>query len=393
MQKFRHIVVGCGGIGSATLYRLARRSNGPVLGLEQFALGHSNGGSQDHSRIIRHAYHSSDYGRLTHAAFDSWREVEQESGLPLLWTTGGLDIALPGEGGDAALAAYADVMRASGAEFEELDGETLKSRWPQWQNLDADGVHAIYQKDAGFVDAARGNATHQALARAHGATIIPNAEVVSIEPETDGVVVTTRTERYGADSVVITAGAWLGSVAARLGIHIPLTVTREQVIYYSTPHLAAFAPERFPIWAVHGHHLFYGIPIHGEVATKVAEDCGGKPIDLAQPRDYSADQDNLARVDTFVSRYLPRARGPILYVKTCLYDMPPDRNFIIDSLPGHPNVVIGNGAGHAYKFAGLLGEILADLTIDGTSRYPIGPFKIERPAITDPEYVPQFQIG
>lgn len=392
MKRYRHIVIGCGGLGSAALYRLARRAKGAVLGLEQFALGHSNGGSQDHSRIIRHAYHSSDYGGMTHAAFDAWREVECESGLKLLWVTGGLDVALPGQGGEAALATYAEVMRASGTEFEELDGQTVKTQWPQWHNLDRDGT-AIFQKDAGFVDAARANATHQALARAHGATIVTETEVRAIESRPDGVIVRTNTEQYGADSVVITVGSWLGLLAKRLGVRIPITVTREQVIYYSTPHLAEFAPDRFPIWAAHGDYLFYGFPIHGEVATKVAEDCGGQPIDMNQPRDFTADQANVAKLDAFVSRHLPHAKGPILYVKTCLYDMPPDRNFIIDWLPDYPNVIVGNGAGHAYKFAALFGEILADLAIDGKTPYPIAPFMIDRAAITDAEYAAEFHIG
>ena len=73
------IVVGLGALGSAAAYWASTRAGARVLGLEQFELGHANGASADHSRIIRLSYHRPDYVRLAKRAFETWGEVEAEA--------------------------------------------------------------------------------------------------------------------------------------------------------------------------------------------------------------------------------------------------------------------------------------------------------------------------
>ena len=90
-HAYEYIVVGCGGLGSAAAYRLAREAGEEVLALEQFRLGHDNGASQDHSRIIRLSYHDPAYTALTPHTYTAWGEVEEESGVQLVVKTGGLD--------------------------------------------------------------------------------------------------------------------------------------------------------------------------------------------------------------------------------------------------------------------------------------------------------------
>jgi sarcosine oxidase len=97
-------------------------------------------------------------------------------------------------------------------------------------------------------------------------------------------------------------------------------------------------------------------------------------------------------VEDWLKDYIPNFLGPKLYTKTCLYDMPRDRNFVIDALPQHPQILVCCGAGHAYKFASLLGKILSELAIDGRAQYSIEPFTINRPAITDPNFQAVFHI-
>jgi sarcosine oxidase len=80
----------------------------------------------------------------------------------------------------------------------------------------------------------------------------------------------------------------------------------------------------------------------------------------------------------FLARYIPKALGPILYTKTCLYTLTPDRDFVIDRLPAYPDVVVGVGGGHGFKFASLVGQILAELAIDGRTDRNIEPFRIDR---------------
>ena len=117
--RYVHVVLGCGGIGSAAAYWLSQRGPGPILALEQFALGHDKGASEDHSRIIRHAYHTTDYTSLTDAAYAAWRQIEEKTGLALVLTTGGLDVGI-GTAGEVEIASYEAALRATGHSSEAL---------------------------------------------------------------------------------------------------------------------------------------------------------------------------------------------------------------------------------------------------------------------------------
>ena len=148
MTVYDAAVVGCGGIGSAALYWLARRGAWRVLGLDQFRLGHDRGASQDHSRMIRKAYAQRHYTTLIGAAYDAWREVEDESGLELVIRTGAVDLALAGTAGAAHLDACIDAMRHAGIEHSELDAAEVTSRWPQFRLPPR--TRAVYQADGGL---------------------------------------------------------------------------------------------------------------------------------------------------------------------------------------------------------------------------------------------------
>jgi sarcosine oxidase len=169
-----------------------------------------------------------------------------------------------------------------------------------------------------------------------------------------------------------------------------LTVTQEQVTYFATPHLRQFAPDRFPIWIWRAPEEFYGFPIYGEVATKAGQDVGGEVV-TAETRTFDANVATKARLVRFLETYIPDFLGPELYTKTCLYTMPPDRHFVIDSVPAHPRVTVAVDAGHAFKFATLLGRILSQVALDGQTEYPIDAFGAERPALTDPTFQPVFR--
>jgi sarcosine oxidase len=386
---YEYIVLGCGGLGSAAAYWLARRAGAAVVGLEQFSLGHPHGGSQDHSRIIRLTYHHADYTRLTPHAYTAWAAVEAEAGARLVHRTGSIELALEGSPHVRDLNIYADAMDAAGIPYERLDGAEVMRRFPQFRL--AAPVAALWQADSGLVDAIQGNAAHQALARAHGATLLEQTRVMEICPRSDGVrVVTDRGELTGR-RLIVTAGAWTDEVLRSAGVCLGITVTQEQVTYFATAHLAEFAIGRFPIFIWHGEQVVYGFPVYGEAATKAAFDAAG-PVVTPATRTYDADPEREQRLAAWLETYLPDFLGPKLYTKTCLYDMPRDRNFVIDALPGHPHILVCSGAGHAYKFASLLGLILSELAIDGVTRYPIAPFSLNRPAITDPDYPPAFHI-
>ena len=178
-----------------------------------------------------------------------------------------------------------------------------------------------------------------------------------------------------------------------LGYDWRLTVTQEQVTYYQTPHLREFAKDRFPVWVWLGSvdEQFYGFPVHGEAATKAAQENMTRVV-TPETRTFEPDLKAQSTLTAFLERYIPRSVGPVLYSKTCLYDLPPDRNFILDTLPDYPQIIVAVGAAHAYKFAGLLGRILSQLALDGTTSYAVDSFASTRPALTDPGYPLEFLI-
>ncbi|MDW8326084.1 MAG: N-methyl-L-tryptophan oxidase [Anaerolineales bacterium] len=386
---YDYIILGCGGIGSGAAYWLARRAGGEVLGLEQFPLGHPHGGSQDHSRIIRLTYHHADYTRLTPYTYSAWATLEEESGVKVVYKTGSVELAYKDGPHMRELEIYASAMDAAGIPYERFDGDELMRRYPQFR-LSRD-VAVLWQADTGLVDAAKGNAAHVATARLYGATILDQCPVTGLHPFDGGVDVHTERGTFTCRKLIITAGAWVDEVLAWVGQTLRITVTQEQVTYYATPHLRDFAIGRFPIWIVHDDHVLYGFPVYGEVATKAAIDAAG-PVVTARTRTYDADPVRERLIEDWLRENLPTFLGPKLYTKTCLYDMPRDRNFVIDALPGHPQILVCNGAGHAYKFASLLGQILSELAINGHTQYPIAPFTLNRPAITDPNFPAVFHI-
>jgi sarcosine oxidase len=380
-QRYQVIVIGCGAIGAAATYWLSRRlPRDAVLALEQYEIGHGRGASEDHSRVIRHAYSRTDYTALTPAAYQSWNVAERETGLRLVHRTGGLVIAERSSAGTESLEATATAMAASGLPFELLSGGQVSKRWPQWRL--SDKHTALFDPGAGILDIRRATAAHLALARAHGATIRPEAPVSAIAESSHEVTVTAAGERYTADRVVLAGGAWNPILLELLGTRLPITLTQEQVTYFATPNVRAFSPEQFTVFGMIAEDglLYYGLPVYGEVAVKVGLD-GAGPLVTPQTRTDAADPLRVAQVRAFLEHYLPGALGPELYTRVCCYDFPPDRDFIVDYLPGSGRVLVCAGAGHAGKFAGLLGRILTELAIDGASQFPVSAFRADRPAI------------
>ena len=382
--SYEYAVVGCGGIGSAAVYWLSREASPEVLGLEQFHLGHDRGGSEDHSRIIRLSYHDPAYTALTPHTYEAWSEVEEESGIQLVFKTGGLDLESV-EDEPRYINQYAGAMAEAGIPYEELSADEVMDRFPQF-TLD-ESVQGVYQPDGGLVDAGKGNAVHIALARARGATVLEETPVRGVRTVGDGVEVETAAGTFSARKLVVAAGAWTNRVLGHLGYEILITCTQEQVTYFQTPYLREFAPDRFPVWIWHGgpDYSFYGLPVYGAVGSKAGQDAGGDVVSV-DTRTFDPNPRILANLRGFLERYIPRSLGPELYTKTCLYDMPPDREFVLGTLPELPQITFFCGAGHAFKFAGLVGRILGDLALEGHTRYPIEAFSPDRPALTDPNY-------
>jgi monomeric sarcosine oxidase len=380
------IVVGLGAFGSAAAYWATTRPGTRVLGLERFELGHANGASADHSRIIRLSYHRPDYVRLARRAYETWSIVEAEADERIVTVTGGLDL-WPA---DAAIpqADYTDSLSTEGVPFELLDAAEITRRWPVWQLTD--DVTGLWQAQGGIADPYRGNAAHRRLAMVRGATLLDRTPVDAIREVGGSYEVDAGGVTYGAGRVVIATDAWTNELLTHFDRHLPLTVTKEQVTFFASPDASAFSADRFPVWIWMDGPSFYGFPVYGEAGPKVAQDCGGTQV-APDTRTFEPDEAIRGRVHGFLATRLPAALGPEIYTKTCLYTLTPERDLVLDRLPDAPGVVVGLGAAHGFKFASVVGRILVELALEGAtpSSGEIGAFRVDRPALlaADPPIV------
>ena len=365
---FDVIVLGVGGMGSAAAFELARRGR-RVLGLEQFALGHDRGSSHGHTRIIRKAYYEPpDYVPLVFRAWERWRDLERRSGRTLLTEHPCLSIGRP----DGEL--IQGVRRSAGQHrlpVEALDAADLRRRFPAFRF--SDDYAGLLEHSAGFLYVDDCVRAHAEEARELGAVLRDGEPVVSWKAEGGGVVVETTAGRYAAGRLVVTAGPWAGRMLGAIGGR--LTVMRQVVFWLDGD--AHFQKESFPIFiAETPEGAYYGLPALNADGVKVARHYGAP--ELREPSEVSrtVTEADEAPVRRFVRSHLPAADGPVRRSSTCIYTLTADRHFLIDVHPEHPQVVFAAGfSGHGFKFASVVGEILADLAEEGRTRHPIGMFR------------------
>ncbi len=374
MERYDTIVVGIGGMGSAALYHLARRGK-RVLGLERFDIPHELGSSHGITRIIRLAYfeHAA-YVPLVRRAYELWRELETEAEEQLLHVTGAV------EGGPRIFEGALRSCHEHDLPHEALDGREVSKRFPGYR-LPPE-LPLVYQPDGGFLLPERCIVAHVAGAAAYGAVVATNERVLEWEDGDNGVRVRTDRRVVQAERLVLTAGAYAQDVA-RLP---PGSVTAQrQVLAWLQPlEPALFTPARFPVFnvALEEGHL-YGFPQFAVPGFKVGfYDPGGErgAPDLISRATTPADEVVLR---PFVERYFPAGSGPTLELKACLFELSPDEHFLIDHHPESDHAVFGAGfSGHGFKFCSVVGEILADLTLDGDTRHDIGFLRLSRFAAT-----------
>lgn len=373
MEDYDAIVVGVGGMGSATVYHLARRG-ARVLGLEQFDIPHDRGSSHGVNRIIRLAYmeHPS-YVPLLRRAYELWREIENIAGERLLIITGGIDA-----GGEASETVRGSLLACElhHLPHEVLDALTLHKRFPAFQ-LPGDMV-AVYQPDGGFVLSERSIAAYVTVAQALGAEVHAREQMLDWELSGNRVRVRTRRGLYTARKLVVTAGPW----AAKL---VPLlervAVPERQVLIWAQPlRPEYFRLGAFPVFTLEAPDgRFYGFPVYGIPGFKL-----GKYHHRREP----ADPDRMDReshpedeevLREGIRRYFPDANGPTMTLKTCLFTNTPDEHFILDLHPQFPQVCLAAGfSGHGFKFCSVVGEIMADLALEGGSRVNLDLFRVQR---------------
>ncbi len=372
-QHFDVIVLGIGGMGSATVYQLARRGR-RVLGLERFDIPNAMGSSHGETRIIRLPYYEDPaYVMLVTRAYELWRSIESRAGEQLLHVTGSIDA------GPVDSWVFTGALRSAvdyDLPHEVLSGSELGQRFPGYR-LPRDTM-ALYQPDGGFLRPERCIVGYVQAAITHGAQLHGRERVHDWQPTADGVRVITDKDVYTAERLVVTAGAWNREVLPFLS---SLAVPERQVVAWLQPRRPElFTPERFPVFnALVDEGRFYGFPVHGVPGFKFGKyhhrGEQGDPATLDTEPD-AVDEDVLGR---FAARYFPEGFGPTMALRSCMFTNSPDNHFLVDLHPEYPQVSFASPcSGHGFKFASVVGEIMADLAERGSTRHNISLFSLRR---------------
>jgi sarcosine oxidase len=372
-ERFDVIVVGLGGMGSAAAAHLAGRGR-RVLGLEQHWPAHDRGSSHGDSRVYRQAYFEHpDYVPLLLRAFDLWRELGERSGTELLTVTGGLMIGPPTS---RTVAGSRESAETWGLPHALLDAGEIRARFPAF-SPGPDEI-ALYEANAGFVRPEATVSAHLAVAAAAGADLRFEQRVTGWDAAAaGGVSVTTADATFHADRLVLSAGPWAGAVLAGLGL--PLEVERQVQFWFRPPAgTAPFEIGRFPVyvWDSTSGAQAYGFPLVGDAAegVKVAFFRQGGPADPDHLR-REVDPAEADPLRAFLRTRLAGLPGEVVRAVPCMYTNTPDEHFVLGLHPAHPQVALAAGfSGHGFKFVPVIGELLADLAIEGGTSADIGLF-------------------
>jgi sarcosine oxidase len=379
-DRYDVIVVGVGGMGSAAAYHLADRGL-DVLGLERYDVPHAQGSSHGYSRIIRLAYHEHpSYVPLLRAAYDEWHVLEAERGVSLLHETGSVAGGPPGseifEGARRS-------CRENDLEHEVLSAAELNDRFPGYDV--PEDFRAVLQPQGGFLVPENCIVAHVEGAHDRGAEIRARTKVRGWTPLDDGGVTVEAEDgvegvtTYEADSLVVAAGAWTGELVPELE---PVLEPERQVVGWFQPDDPdRFDPDSFPVFVLGEEEAdeVYGFPVHGVPGVKIGRyHHRHETVDPDEMnREPTPEDERILRED--VEAYLADAAGPTMRLETCLFTNTPDSRFVIDSHPEHPQVTVAAGfSGHGFKFASVVGSVVADLVTDGRTDHPIEQFGIDR---------------
>ena len=374
MAAYDVAVVGLGAMGSAALYHLARRGK-RIIGIERETPAHLGGSSHGESRIIRLAYfeHPS-YVPLARRAYENWRELERASGTELMTITGIIEAGIPGASvvqGSLAASLLHDLPH------ERLTARQIVDRFPAFA-LPADW-EGVYQPDAGFLRPEKAIDTHIAGAKAAGAEVRLHTVVSDIAPTAGGVRLTLSDgATIDAGSVVVSAGAWVGELIPEL--RSSLRLTRQVLGWFAPKTPALVGPGRLPVFMLDdADDMMYGFPDFAGTGVKVGFHRAGPELAAAGDARQDAGTADGERLSAFLGRLMPAAAGPLRELKTCIYTRTPDEDFILDLHPNHPQIVIASPcSGHGFKFASVIGEVLADLAISRQTKRDVSRFTVQR---------------
>lgn len=377
-DAFDVIVVGGGIIGRLTAWLLGRSGKNTLL-LEQYRIDQTRGSSRGKSRMFGEAHARDIYFWLARQSRYLWQELERETGEKLLHLYGGFDISASADS-QSSIKEISSTLRSRRLSFEIFDGATLCRRYPQWRcNLN---VRAIYSEQAGILDAEHCMNAAIRASKNHKVLIKEQSRVVGIYPSDSRttVVKTSSGKVYRTQNLIIAAGPWAKNILRSLGITLPLRVSQEQTVYF-TPRCNAelFTPKNFPVWEWEGSEFVYGFPIFEKEGIKIAFHSNGWYLKNLGEFRRTPREDVNERLRLFLNKHIPDAAGEAFGASTCMYTNTPDDDFVIDVIPGYPNIAYFTGdSGHAFNCAPAVAETLVQLVCEGKTSIDISCFSAKR---------------
>jgi len=389
MPSFDAIVLGLGAMGSAAAFQLAKRGS-KVLGIDRFVPPHVYGSTHGETRVTRLACGEGPmYTQFARRSHEIWRELESLTGRELL-TQNGL-IVISGAGPRAAnhekpdfLEVTIDIARQNGITHDVLSGRRARERFPAFKLNDDDVVY--HEPEAGFVRPEACVSAQLEVAGRLGAQIHTGETVLSFDPSPGHVTVVTDKGTYSARSLVITAGPWLPALigepqASRFKIRRQVLFWfrgADDPVYVHSDH----RPEKFPvfIWQVPAAQPIYGFPaIEGpEQGVKIATEQYLRETTAEAVDRTVSDEEVRDMYATYVRPFFPGLGATCVRTAVCLYTCVDRARFIIDVHPASPRVIVASPcSGHGFKHSAAIGEALAEIAIDGRTRFDLAAFAFE----------------
>jgi sarcosine oxidase len=374
MAHFDVGIIGLGAMGSAIAHALARRG-ARVVAFDRYDPPHTLGSTHGHTRIIREAYYEHPlYVPLVRRAYELWAELERDSDVTLMVRTGGVMVG-PETG--PLVSGAKESVHTHGIAHEILDSRELSARFPAYRAR-ADWV-ALLEHRAGMLFPERCVRALLSSARGHGADIRTGELVDGWRPAEGGIAVKTARGETNVERLVVAAGPWLPTLAASLGLTLPLEIER-QLSHWFTPRAAdaRYDAERCPIglWETHADEVFATLPDEGHGVKCGMHHAGSDTSPDFVDREVSGTENEAAR--RLLEQIMPGAGGTLVESRVCLYTNTPDRHFIIDWLKGERVLVVSPCSGHGFKFASSIGESVSQLVLDGRSSLDLSPFSLSR---------------
>lgn len=373
-MTFDVAVIGLGGIGSAIAAHCAGRG-ASVIGLEQYGLAHDRGSSHGKSRMIRQAYFEDPaYVPLVLRSYELWRALERESGRELLRITGVLSV---GEETSAIISGTQRAAAQHNLALEKWSRQEVEQRYPTLRLL-PDEI-ALFEPDGGVLDPEESVRAHLKAAQSNGAQLCFETALRNWEATDGGVTIFLEDgSKVSARKMILSLGPWFQETLASLGV--PLRVQRNVQVWFS-PATNSYQAGRFPSFLLDRAGLpapLYGFPdfgagvkaaFHGFGALTSADELD-REVDIAQ---------DVTPVAQAMEDWMPGAAATLREAKPCMYSLTPDSHFVVDRHPRHANVVLCGGfSGHGFKFAPVIGEIAADLALEGDARHQIDFLSLQR---------------